>query len=188
MAIEQFLFVSAPAHTERIWTIGHSVHTQQVFISLLQEHGIELLVDVRTFPASRRVPWFNKEPFAEALAGQGIGYVHLPGLGGRRTPRIGSPHMAWRNTGFRGYADHMDTHAFAAAQQQLKEIARAHRSALMCAEVLWWRCHRSLIADRLKVEGWEVLHIMPGKVQEHPYTKAAHVVDGQLTYAPSSLL
>lgn len=147
-----------------------------------------MLVDVRTFPASRRMPWFNKEPFAEALAAQAIGYVHMPALGGRRKPRKDSPHTSWRNEGFRGYADHMDTPEFAIALDKLKDIAGAHRTAIMCAEVLWWGCHRSLISDRLKVEGWTVLHIMPDKVQEHPYTKAARIVDGRLTYAERGLL
>lgn len=171
-----------------LWTIGHSTLTQEAFIADLCAQDITLLVDVRRYPGSRRLPWTERTALAEALAGQGIGYVHMPALGGRRSPAERSPHTAWRHAAFRGYADHMDTPAFAHVLEKLKEIAAAHRTAIMCAEALWWKCHRGLIADRLKADGWTVLHIRGASVTEHPYTAAARIVDGRLTYADPTLL
>lgn len=171
-----------------IWTIGHSTLTPEAFIGDLRAQDIALLADVRRYPGSRRLPWTERTALAEALAGQGIGYLHMPALGGRRTPRKDSPHTAWRHAAFRGYADHMDTPAFAHALAKLEETATAHRTAIMCAEALWWKCHRGLIADRLKAEGWTVLHILGRTVTEHPYTAAARIVEGRLTYADPTLL
>src|SRR5438045_5773370 len=143
----------------RIWTIGHSTRTIDKFISLLEEHGIKLLADVRLLPGSKRYPQFNKETLADSLGKVAICYEHFPELGGRRKPREDSPTTAWRNESFRGYADYMETEEFATAIARLQELAAACRTAIMCAEVLWWQCHRGLIADALKASGWLVLHI-----------------------------
>ena len=166
-----------------IWTIGHSTRPFEAFIALLRWQQIELLVDVRRFPGSRRHPQFNSGPLAKSLASHGMDYRSAPELGGRRTPRRDSRNTAWRNASFRGYADYMETPAFAAALDQLLREADSRRTAIMCAEAVWWRCHRSLIADALKARGLEVLHILDGpKLTAHPYTAAARVIDGRLDY------
>lgn len=166
-----------------IWTIGHSTRTAQNLGEILLAHKIETLVDVRTFPGSRRYPQFNKSELSAFLANLGINYVHLPRLGGRRLPRKDSHNTAWRNSSFRGYADHMETPEFDAGIKELLELARTNRTAVMCAEALWWKCHRSLIADYLKAIGHMVLHIVDEKkTEEHPFTSAARIVDGELSY------
>jgi uncharacterized protein (DUF488 family) len=166
-----------------IWTIGHSTRQIEAFIELLRWQQIELVADVRRFPGSRRHPQFNSASLAESLAASSIGYRSAPELGGRRTPRRDSRNTAWRNAAFRGYADYMETPEFVAALDTLMAEAAKQRTAIMCAEAVWWQCHRSLIADALKVRGLEVLHILDGpKVTEHPYTGAARVVDGRLDY------
>jgi uncharacterized protein (DUF488 family) len=171
---------------QTIWTIGHSTRPLQEFLDLLQAAQIESLADVRRYPASRRHPQFNAPILAEALARMGVRYRAYTELGGRRTPRPGSSNTRWRNASFRGYADYMETAAFQEAFSRLSAEAGEARTAIMCAEAPWWRCHRSLIADALKVRGIEVLHIMAqGKVVPHPYTLAATVVDGKLYYGPS---
>lgn len=168
----------------RVWTIGHSTRTIETFIEALTSHGIQALADVRRFPGSRRYPHFNQTPLAESLAVAGIAYHHLPELGGRREPRPDSPNLAWRNAAFRGYADYMDTDAFRAGIERLLEIARHRPAAMMCAEAVWWRCHRALIADYLKSNGVEVIHIADASRSEpHPYTSAAKIVDGKLSYS-----
>ena len=140
-------------------------------------------MDVRHFPGSRRYPHFNKEQLAESLSKAGIEYHHLAQLGGRRRPRPGSHNTAWRNEAFRGYADYMETNAFAEGINRLLDLARKKRVAIMCAEAVWWRCHRSLIADYLKARGHQVLHIQSAtKAEEHPFTSAARIVDGKLSY------
>ncbi|HYD55949.1 MAG TPA: DUF488 domain-containing protein [Burkholderiales bacterium] len=165
-----------------VWTIGHSTHPWDEFVALLERHGIEALADVRRFPASRKHPQYNQEPMRQNLGA--VTYVHLPELGGRRRMRADSHNTAWRNDSFRGYADYMETPEFAQAMDRFLELAAAKRTALMCAESVWWRCHRGLIADWLKVRGIEVLHIVgSGAPGEHPYTGAASVVDGRLSYA-----
>jgi uncharacterized protein (DUF488 family) len=167
----------------KIWTIGHSTRSGEEFNEMLVAHGIEVLVDVRTFPGSRRYPQFNKSELSEALASAGIVYHHEPRLGGRRTPRKDSHNTAWRNASFRGYADHMETDEFAAGIKELLELAGKSRTTVMCAEAVWWKCHRSLIADYLKAAGHTVLHIVDAKKsEEHPFTSAARIVDGSLTY------
>lgn len=167
----------------RLWTIGHSTRPWRTFVALLRRHGIEAIADVRRFPRSRKHPHFNTEEMSRALAAEDIGYAHFPALGGRRRVRPDSPHTAWRNDSFRGYADHMDTPQFAAAMAQVASLASRRRTALMCAESLWWRCHRSLISDWLKVRGTEVLHILDdAQPSEHPYTGAAAIVEGRLSY------
>ena len=164
----------------KIWTVGHSTHPIESFKQILLAHQIELLVDVRTYPGSRRYPQFNKSVLAESL---GIKYQHEPRLGGRRTPRKDSHNTAWRNAQFRGYADHMETDEFKEGIKVLLELAKHSRTTVMCAEAVWWRCHRSLIADYLKAEGHTVIHIMgTNKTEEHPFTSAASIVEGKLSY------
>ena len=166
-----------------IWTIGHSTRTIEEFIQLLSENQIEILVDVRHFPGSRRFPHFNKPELARSLTDAGIRYEHLVELGGRRPVRADSHNLMWQNASFRGYADYMETPPFREGLDRLLKIAREGRTAIMCSEAVWWRCHRSMIADDLKAKGVRVLHIMgPGKTQEHPYTSAARLVNGRLSY------
>ena len=176
----------------RIWTIGHSTRTIEEFVRALQAHGIKLVADVRLLPGSKRYPQFNKERLAKSLIDHAIEYEHFPELGGRRKPRRDSRNTAWRNEAFRGYADHMETTEFSEGIARLQEIAERNGAvAIMCAEAVWWRCHRSLIADYLKAQGAEIIHIMNAKKTEpHPFTSAARVVDGKLNYAdePSKLL
>jgi len=161
------------------------------FISLLRENGVKLLADVRAWPGSKRYPQFNKEALAESLTPHGIGYEHFPELGGKRKSKPDSRNSAWRNASFRGYADYMETEQFQKGIERLLSVAEeTGPAAIMCAEAVWWRCHRSLIADYLKVRNVEVLHILgANKVEPHPYTPAARIVNGELTYeAESSLL
>ena len=174
----------------RIWTIGHSTRGIDEFISLLKENETKLLADVRAWPGSRRYPQFNKDALAESLSAHGIRYEHFLELGGRRRPRSDSKNTAWRNASFRGYADYMETEEFHKGVERLLGLAReAGRVAIMCAEAVWWRCHRSLISDYLKVRGIEVMHILDAnKIEPHPYTSAARIVDGELSYRPESLL
>jgi uncharacterized protein (DUF488 family) len=168
----------------RIWTIGHSTRDINIFISLLEENGIKLLADVRSWPGSKRYPQFNSEALAESLNVHGIRYEHFPELGGRRKPEPDSRNTAWRNASFRGYADHMETEEFRKGVERLLVLAgEAGPTAIMCAEAVWWRCHRSLISDYLKSRGIEVMHILDAnKVEAHPFTSAAHIVDRQLNY------
>jgi uncharacterized protein (DUF488 family) len=174
----------------RIWTIGHSTRRIDEFISLLKENGIELLADVRAWPGSKRYPHFNKEPLAESLNAHGIRYEHFAELGGKRKSKPDSRNTAWRNASFRGYADYMETEQFQKGTDRVLDSAHeARRTAIMCAEAVWWRCHRSLISDYLKARGVEVLHILGTKKTEpHPYTSAAQIVNGELSYGSESLL
>jgi uncharacterized protein (DUF488 family) len=166
-----------------IWTVGHSTRTFAEFLELLQSCGIEFVADVRQFPSSRRFPHFNKTALSEALSLAGIGYEHFLGLGGRRPVLPDSHNLGWKNAAFRGYADYMETRPFEEGIERLTDLARRGRTALMCAEALWWRCHRSLIADYLKWKGATVFHITgPGRCEEHPYTSVAAIVDGRLSY------
>ena len=167
----------------KIWTVGHSTRSGEEFTRILKAHEIEVLMDVRTFPGSRRYPQFNKGELEGALNKIQIRYQHEPRLGGRRTPKPDSHNTAWRNAQFRGYADHMETEDFKRGVQELLELSSEKRVAVMCAEAVWWRCHRSLIADYLKAEGHEVVHIVDEKkTEEHPFTSAANLVDGKLSY------
>ena len=167
----------------QIWTVGHSTRSAAEFIELLQSRDIATLVDVRTFPGSRRYPQFNRDELAAALNAAGIEYVHMPNLGGRRRARKDSTNIAWRNEQFRGYADHMETNEFHEAIDELLQLAGKKPTAVMCAEAVWWRCHRALISDYLKANGVLVTHILgKDKVEVHPYTSAAGIVDGELSY------
>src|SRR5881398_2504558 len=169
----------------RIWTIGHSTRTIDEFVSLLKENEINLLADVRAWPGSRHYPQFNKEALAESLSAHGIRYEHFLELGGRRRPRSDSKNTAWRNASFRGYADYMETEEFHKGVKRLVDLANESGStAIMCAEAVWWRCHRSLISDYLKVREIEVIHILDAnKTERHPFTSAARIVGGTLSYA-----
>ena len=168
---------------KQIWTIGHSTRSQEEFIQLLQSFQIELLVDVRRYPGSRKYPHFNKEHMEVTLPQHQTEYLHLEDLGGRRKVNKDSKNMAWRLISFRGYADHMETSSFKEAAAQLQELASAKRVAYMCSEAVWWSCHRALISDYLKVRGWQVNHIMgTDNSPEHPYTKPARIIDGKLCY------
>jgi uncharacterized protein (DUF488 family) len=169
-----------------VWTVGHSTRTLDEFLELLTANDIEALADVRRFPASRKHPHFNQDALRDSLSGIGVEYVPLPELGGRRRPRPDSHNTVWRNESFRGYADYMETEGFRAGIKRLLELARRRRTAVMCAEAVWWRCHRSLIADYLKAGGVCVRHILDGTTTEiHPYTSAARVRDGRLSYSPA---
>jgi uncharacterized protein (DUF488 family) len=169
----------------RIWTIGHSTRAINVFISLLTENEIKLVADVRMYPGSKRFPQFGREAFANSVRGVGIRYEHFPELGGRRKAKPDSKNTAWRNEMFRGYADYMETNDFQKGIERLVDLAeKTGPTAVMCAEAVWWRCHRSLISDYLKARGVEVLHILDhNKVEPNPFTLAAKVVNGELSYA-----
>ena len=146
-----------------LFTVGHSNHPFESFVTILRRHGVERVFDVRRFPASRKWPQFDRAALQKSLPAAGIDYVGMPALGGRRKPRPDSPHTAWRVEAFRGYADFMDTPEFGAALEKLETLARERPSALLCAEALPWRCHRSLIADALMARGWTVLEILSEK-------------------------
>ena len=174
----------------RIWTVGHSTRTIDEFISLLKANEVKVLADVRAWPGSKRYPQFNKEALAESLSVHGIRYEHFPELGGKRKSKPDSHNTAWRNASFRGYADYMETEQFQKGIKRLLDFAaETGATAIMCAEAVWWRCHRSLIADYLKSRGVEVLHVLgANKVEPHPYTLAARIVNGELSYEAESLL
>jgi uncharacterized protein (DUF488 family) len=166
-----------------ILTVGHSTRTIEEFIELLQAHGVKRLVDVRTVPRSRRNPQFNREALPEALGAARIRYAHMPGLGGLRHPRRDSVNLGWRNASFRGYADYMQTPEFEASLEALVKLAGRARTAVMCAEAVPWRCHRSLIADALTVRGIKVDHIMSAtRRQAHALTPFARVRGTSVTY------
>lgn len=166
-----------------IWTVGHSTRSEDEFKEILLAHEIETLVDVRSFPGSRRYPHFNKLELSRSLESIGLVYLHLPALGGRRRVLPNSKNTAWQNSSFRAYADHMESEEFEKGIETLLELAQTKRTTVMCAESLWWRCHRSLIADFLKANGVEVIHILSAvKVETHPYTSAARIVEGRLSY------
>jgi len=166
-----------------IWTVGHSTRTIEDFIDILRCNQIKILVDVRHFPGSRRFPHFGKIALRDSLSTEGIRYEHLVELGGRRPIHADSHNVAWRNASFRSYADYMETQPFRDGIDHLLEIARTGQTAIMCSEAVWWRCHRSMIAYYLKSIRVSVFHILgTQKVQEHPYTSAAQLVCGLLSY------
>lgn len=170
-----------------IWTIGHSTHPQEEFIEWLKIQKIEVLADVRRYPGSRKFPQFKKENMEIYLPKNGILYEHFVDLGGRRKTLPDSKNSIWRHPSFRGYADYMETEEFRLAVEGLKELASEKNTAIMCSEAVWWSCHRSMISDYLKAEGWTVLHIMgKDKTNEHPYTAPANVVEGHLSYRETS--
>jgi uncharacterized protein (DUF488 family) len=166
-----------------VWTIGHSTHSIEEFSSLLEQHAIEVVADVRRFPGSRRLPQFQSDVLAASLAERGIGYVWIPALGGRRRPDPESINTGWRHPAFRAYADHVATEEFAGGLFELLMIAEGAKTAIMCAEVLWWRCHRRLISDVLTSIGIRVEHIMGNnKVELHEIAAPAVLIGGAITY------
>jgi len=167
-----------------IWTVGHSVRPLDEFLAVLAACDIELVVDVRRFPGSRRLPQYASAALEASLAERGIAYWWLPALGGRRRPDPDSPNDAWRHPAFRGYADYVATEEFAEGLFELLMVAEGLRTAIMCAEVLWWRCHRRIIADVLVSLGAQVVHIRDARIAEpHRLAPPARVVRGRLTYA-----
>ena len=167
----------------RVYTIGHSNQPIKSLLEALSAHEITVVVDVRRFPTSRRHPHFSGPRLTETLQAAGIDYIHEPALGGHRTPAPDSPNTAWREEAFRGYADYMETEAFAQAIGRVLELAKDRRVAVMCAERSWRDCHRGLIADYLKVREHEIIHIVsPSDTELHPYTRPARLVDGELSY------
>ncbi|MBJ7881419.1 DUF488 domain-containing protein [Gelidibacter salicanalis] len=166
-----------------IWTLGHSTRTLEEFLNLLKADAIQHLIDVRRFPGSRKFPQFNLENLQSSAIENGIVYTHIEALGGRRKAFQDSKNVIWNHPSFRGYADYMETRGFQEAYRSLETLASKARCAIMCSEAVWWRCHRSMIADQLKVDGWEVIHILGDhQHQEHPYTKPAKIDNGQLSY------
>lgn len=166
----------APKRDPTLYTIGHSTRTLEDFISLLQAFGVGRVVDVRTVPKSRRVPWFNKETLPGALRARGILYTHLASLGGLRHAKKDSSNGGWRNASFRGYADYMATPSFALGVKALDRLRAKRRVAIMCAEAVPWRCHRSMIADAEVARGVAVMHIMsPTRANPHKMTSFANV-------------
>ncbi len=171
-----------------IYSIGHSSYSWDVFLDMLQSFQIKVLADIRGLPGSRKFPQFDRENLEISLPENGIQYIHLANLGGRRKVRKDSKNNRWNNDSFRGYADYMETENFANAVTELEMLALQQPTAIMCAEAVWWRCHRSMVSDYLKAKGWTVLHIMAaGKTQEHPYTQPAKIVDGHVFYTDENL-
>lgn len=170
-----------------LWTIGHSTRPWPEFLALLQENAIACVADVRRFAGSRRNPQYSPLAMGPALEAAGIAYAPMPELGGRRDPIADSPNGAWRVAAFRGYADNMATPEFVLARARLMARAGTQRTAVMCAEAVWWRCHRRLIADDFTARGWQVLHIMaPGKAQLHELNADARMVGDVLRYPPAA--
>jgi uncharacterized protein (DUF488 family) len=169
-----------------IYTVGHSTRSADDLLALIRQAEVELVADVRVFPSSRRHPQFNRAELAEWLPEAGIGYVHMPGLGGRRKPVADSPNTGWRESAFQGYADYMASDEFRRALAALEATARERPTAVMCAEAVWWRCHRRLISDALTARGWRVEHL---GLREPPPTHelpdfAVVEQGGSVTYPP----
>jgi uncharacterized protein (DUF488 family) len=167
-----------------LFTIGHSTHPIETFLGLLAAHQIALLLDVRSYPSSRRWPHFNQTELQRSLEEAGVGYRWCKSLGGRRSSkRTDSPHGAWEHPAFRAYADYADTPEFEGALNELMRTAREARAAIMCSEGLWWRCHRRIISDHLTMHGWEVMHVMPdGKLTTHALPEFATVTGYRIVY------
>lgn len=169
--------------TSTVYTIGHSTHSFEQFLEMLQSFSIKTLVDVRRLPGSRKYPQFDQENLKISLAENGIQYLYLSDLGGRRKVKKDSKNTRWNNLSFRGYADYMETEEFKNGVLKLEHIAKVQNTAFMCSEAVWWRCHRSMVSDYLKAKGWNVLHIMAaGKFMEHKYTQPARIVNGEVIY------
>ncbi|HEX9980904.1 MAG TPA: DUF488 domain-containing protein [Flavobacterium sp.] len=169
-----------------IYTIGHSTRSYTEFLELLQAYGIEAVADIRSFPGSRKFPQFNKEHLETQLPQDNIVYIPFKSLGGRRKPAPDSKNTAWRHQAFRGYADYMESEQFISGINELQKQAQEIIIAVMCSEAVWWRCHRSMVADYLKANLWKVIHIINKDYSsEHPYTSPAQIVEGKLTYKTS---
>lgn len=166
-----------------VWTVGHSTRTADEFVHVLKAHGIEVVADVRRFPGSRRHPHFGGPALADTLSAAGIDYGWFAALGGRRRVDAGRAQLGWRNPSFRAYAAYTWSEEFARGLEDLLCVADGRRTAVMCSELLWWRCHRALIADVLRFLGMEVIHIASEKAgTPHPYTSPARIVEGELVY------
>lgn len=171
-----------------IYTIGHSTRTLERFIAMLQSFNIEVVVDIRSYPGSRRYRHFNKENLETSLPEKNINYIHLKLLGGRRAVKKDSKNTGWRHPAFRGYADYTETDDFKKDIEELEAIAIKQKTAYMCSEAVWWRCHRSMVSDYLKLNGWIVYHIMEiNKAEEHRYTQPAKIIDEKLSYESTEL-
>jgi uncharacterized protein (DUF488 family) len=175
-----------PSVVREVLTVGHSTRAPGELEQVLGAHGVELIVDVRAHPGSRRMPQFGKEELQSSLGDAGIDYLHVAELGGRRRPREDSPNRGWRKESFRAYADHMASEEFERGIERVIGEARRRRACLMCAEVLWWRCHRRLVADALVARGWPVLHVTGEEPPEpHELTEFAVVEGERVTYPPA---
>ena len=175
--------MNANQQNKEVWTIGHSTRSLDEFVAMLNSFQIEVIVDIRNFPGSKKYPQFNKNELEDSLLKYNLNYIHLKNLGGRRKSNANSENTAWRHPAFRGYADYMETETFNDGIKKLEEIASTQNTAYMCSEAVWWSCHRSLVSDFLKAKSWKVMHIMGiNKAEEHPYTQPAKIVDGTLTY------
>ena len=172
------------SETHTIYSIGHSTHSIDDFLNMLRSFNIKIIADIRSMPGSRKFPQFNMENLKISLEENGIQYIHMADLGGRRKMKKDSKNNRWNNSSFKGYADYMETKEFENAIVKLEQIALDQPTAYMCSEAVWWRCHRSMVSDYLKVKDWVVLHIMAiGKVQEHKYTSPARIIDGNVFYS-----
>lgn len=166
-----------------IYTIGHSTRSLEEFLVLLQSFDMKVLADIRRLPGSRKFPHFDQDELKKSLAENGIEYVYIEDLGGRRKPEANSKNTAWRNKSFQAYADYMESETFKNAAELLKKHALQNPTAMMCSEAVWWRCHRAMVSDYLKAQGWTVLHIMSeAKATEHPYTSPANVHGNSVSY------
>jgi len=173
----------AGGYAGRVWTVGHSNHALDMFVALVRAHGVAHIADVRKMPRSRHNPQFNIDTLPTALTAAGLGYTHCAGLGGLRREDPDSINRGWRNPSFRAYADYMQTDMFAAELTRLVDMAHREHVAIMCAEAVWWRCHRSLIADALVARGEPVVHILtPERAEPHVLRDFARVHDGRVTY------
>lgn len=171
-----------------IYSVGHGTRAIEELVDVLRAADVRALADIRSAPGSRRHPQFGQRALAASLEDAGVEYVHLRGLGGRRDAAPDSPHVALEVDAFRGYADHMTTDEFAADYARLVEIAGKTATAFMCAETLWWKCHRRMLSDRLAADGWDVTHLMaPGKSEPHRMWDVARVVAGRLVYDGGAL-
>jgi uncharacterized protein (DUF488 family) len=166
----------------KLFTIGHSTRSLDEFLGLLAREGVRQLMDVRAFPVSRRYPHFSKESLEVSLPARSVRYTHFPELGGRRKPRPDTRNSQWRNAGFRAYADYMETPEFAAALDRMLLLATAETSAIMCAEAVPWRCHRTLIADALAARDIQVFHILDSSTARHTLTSFARMEDSRVRY------
>jgi uncharacterized protein (DUF488 family) len=179
--------VTATSPGPQLWTIGHSTKPIEEFLALLRSHGIQRLVDVRTIPRSRHNPQYDTEALAAHLMKATLTYLHMPQLGGLKKAKKDSVNIGWKNASFRGYADYMQTEQFQRALEQLMAESRVEPTAIMCAEAVPWRCHRSLIADALLIRGWTVRHIMTNsKADTHRLTRFAVVEADRITYPSAS--
>lgn len=167
-----------------LYTIGHSTRTIDEFLALLQSFKIKVLADIRRLPGSRKHPQFDQDGLKQSLEENGITYIYLKELGGRRPAQKDSKNTVWHNKSFQGYADYMETESFANVAAELAKYALQEPTAIMCSEAVWWRCHRSMVSDYFKAKGWEVRHIMAlGKTTEHPYTAPAKVIGEKVFYS-----